>query len=411
MAEELRRRLAVIGKRLETHNRLEEERAYAWPHCSSMSQRWLSCVERLRHELENLPPRFAETVGKRSTNSHELTLTIVRVLSCCFVDRPKCCAAGTTTCDAQNSAIAPPILATLQVIIPKPLQIQRHNHCESLIGASCFCKEAALETTTRFARGEGLKTEKMPGHWVLARLGKRVLRPGGMQLTRRMLNALQIQHTDDVIEFAPGMGVTARLTLQLEPKSYTAVERDQAAAKLVAGYLKGARQQCVVGDASNTGLPNNRASVVYGEAMLTMQTQEIKCDIVREAHRLLKVGGRYGIHEMCLMSDRLDEHARRADREIADRRSPSWCSAAGRIKEWRSLLESEGFEVQSVDMAPMSLLEPGRLIRDEGLLGALRFVWNLLRDSEARQRVLEMRAVFRRNRNRLGAVAIIGIKR
>jgi hypothetical protein len=41
----------------------------------------------------------------------------------------------------------------------------------------------------------------------------------------------------------------------------------------------------------------------------------------------------------------------------------------------------------------------------------LRFVWNLLRDSEARQRVLEMRAVFRRNRKQLGAVAITGIKR
>ena len=44
----------------------------------------------------------------------------------------------------------------------------------------------------------------------------------------------------------------------------------------------------------------------------------------------------------------------------------------------------------------MSLLEPGGLIRDEGLAGALRFAWNLLRDSEARQRVLEMRSVFRR---------------
>lgn len=59
----------------------------------------------------------------------------------------------------------------------------------------------------------------------------------------------------------------------------------------------------------------------------------------------------------------------------------------------------------------MSLLEPGRLIRYEGLLGALRFVWNLLRDSEARQRVLEMTAVFRRNRKQLGAVAITATKR
>jgi len=31
-------------------------------------------------------------------------------------------------------------------------------------------------STTLPRPGEGLKTEKMPGHWVLARLGKRVLR-------------------------------------------------------------------------------------------------------------------------------------------------------------------------------------------------------------------------------------------
>ena len=39
-------------------------------------------------------------------------------------------------------------------------------------------------STTLPPPGEGLKTEKMPGHWVLARLGKRVLRPGGMELTK-----------------------------------------------------------------------------------------------------------------------------------------------------------------------------------------------------------------------------------
>src|SRR5688500_17534028 len=87
--------------------------------------------------------------------------------------------------------------------------------------------------------GEGLKIQKMPGHWVLARLGKRVLRPGGMELTRRMLKALQISAKDEVVEFAPGMGITAQLTLRASPASYTAVERDEAAAKIVRGYLKG----------------------------------------------------------------------------------------------------------------------------------------------------------------------------
>lgn len=262
-----------------------------------------------------------------------------------------------------------------------------------------------METITMVAPGEGLQTKKMPGHWVLARLGKRVLRPGGMQLTRSMLDALSIQHTDNVVEFAPGMGVTARLTLKLEPASYTAVERDQAAAKIVGAYLNGERQRCVVGDASDTGLPAQSASVVYGEAMLTMQTDETKRQIVREAGRLLETGGRYGIHEMCLMSDNLDEEAKReTERALTGVVHHGVRPLA--VSEWRALLESEGFEVQSVDMAPMSLLEPGRLIRDEGLKGALRFACNVLRDSEARQRVLEMRSVFRRHRKLLGAVAI-----
>ncbi len=257
--------------------------------------------------------------------------------------------------------------------------------------------------------GEGLKTEKMPGHWVLARLGKRVLRPGGLQLTHRMLAALRLRRTDDVVEFAPGMGITARLTLALEPSSYTAVERDEAAARVVGSYLQGERQRCVVGSADRTGLPSESATVVYGEAMLTMQTEETKRRIVREAYRLLKAGGRYGIHEMCLMSDDLDEEMRR-ETERALTGVVHHGVRPLTVAEWRALLESEGFEVQSTDTAPMSLLEPGRLIRDEGLARALRFAWNLLRDSEARHRVLEMRSVFRRYRKQLAAVAMVSFK-
>ena len=257
--------------------------------------------------------------------------------------------------------------------------------------------------------GEGLKTAKMPGHWVLARLGKRVLRPGGMELTRRMLAALRIERTDRVVEFAPGMGVTAQITLALAPESYTAVERDKEAAKIVSGYLSGERQRCVVGSASATGLADHSATVVYGEAMLTMQTEDIKRCIVREAYRLLQSGGRYGIHEMCLMSDQLEETVRR-ETESALTGVVHHGVRPLTVSEWRALLQSEGFEVQEAELAPMSLLEPQRLIRDEGLTGALRFAWNALRDSEARGRVLEMRSVFRRYRKVLGAVALVAVK-
>jgi hypothetical protein len=87
-------------------------------------------------------------------------------------------------------------------------------------------------STTLSRPGEGLKTEKMPGHWVLARLGKRVLRPGGMELTRRMLERLAIKPSDEVIEFAPGMGTTARLTL-IEPNRWNAQLRSRSTREMV----------------------------------------------------------------------------------------------------------------------------------------------------------------------------------
>jgi hypothetical protein len=48
----------------------------------------------------------------------------------------------------------------------------------------------------------------MPIYALLFRLGKQVFRPGGMSLTRQMLDLLDVQATDDVVEFAPGMGAT-----------------------------------------------------------------------------------------------------------------------------------------------------------------------------------------------------------
>src|ERR1700682_6209785 len=80
------------------------------------------------------------------------------------------------------------------------------------------------------------------------------------------------------------------------------------------------------------------------------------------------------------------------------------------IAEWQSHLEAEGFSVQTQAQAPMHLLEPWRLIQDEGVFGALRFAFNLLCNREARRRVLGMRRVFRRNRDNLAAVVFVDLQ-
>lgn len=151
-------------------------------------------------------------------------------------------------------------------------------------------------------------------------------------------------------------------------------------------------------------------TVVYGEAMLSMQPPQHKSQIVREASRLLKPGGRYGIHELCLTPDNLDENSKRAiehDLASAIHHGTRPLTSA----EWRGLLEGEGFEVEKQDHAPMSLLEPGRIIRDEGIFRAFRFGINLLCNRAARQRVLAMRRVFATHRSHLAAIMLVGRKK
>lgn len=252
-------------------------------------------------------------------------------------------------------------------------------------------------------------TAKMPGHWVLAQLGKRVLRPGGIELTRKMLAALDIGAEDDVIEFAPGLGATAKLTLARSPASYTAIERDETAAGIVRKYLSGSMQRCVIASAQDTGLSDHSANVVYGEAMLSMQTDTARSQIVHEAGRLLRPGGRYGIHEMRLLPDDIDSHTRN-DIETALTQAVHHRVAPLTTSEWRQLLAEVGLSVCEVFTSPMHLLEPARLVADEGIGGAIRFGWNVLRNPSARKRVLAMRNVFRRFSANIGAVALVAVK-
>jgi SAM-dependent methyltransferase len=251
---------------------------------------------------------------------------------------------------------------------------------------------------------------KMPGHWLLARMGKRVLRPGGLELTHKLVTALQIGAEDEVVEFAPGLGTTARLTLGHHPLRYTAVERDESAARRVRQILTGPDQRCVIGLAEDTGLPAESATAVYGEAMLSMQMAATKDRIVAEAARLLRPGGRYGVHELCLVPDDIDDSTTAAiGRDLSEHIHVGVrpLTAAG----WQALLESHGFEITYEARAPMQLLELGRIVRDEGWSGAARFLFNVLRSPAARRRIESMRQVFRRHREHLAAIVLVGHKR
>jgi SAM-dependent methyltransferase len=257
--------------------------------------------------------------------------------------------------------------------------------------------------------GQGQRIERMQGHWLLARAGKRVLRPGGLDLTRRMLDALAISEQDRIVEFAPGLGITARMVLRRNPLQYCAVERDPAAAKRLEAQLPRCRVQVVRAGAEDSGLPGASATVVYGEAMLSMQTADQKVRIVSEAVRLLAPGGRYGIHELCLRPDDISGDKRR---EIASAMSREIHVGVQPLcpGEWAILLERHGLKLVWTGEAAMDLLEPRRMLRDEGLSGCLRIAFNVMRDPNLRRRMATMRRVFSKYRDYLGAISLVGVR-
>jgi cyclopropane fatty-acyl-phospholipid synthase-like methyltransferase len=165
----------------------------------------------------------------------------------------------------------------------------------------------------------------------------------------------------------------------------------------------------VVGKAEKTGLPEGCASVIYGEAMLTMQTPGNKAKIVEEALRLLPPGGRYGIHELCLVPDDLDEDTKERINQALSRVIHVGARPLT-VSEWKALLGQSGFHVQAEATAPMHLLELPRMIQDEGLSRTLRIALNILRQPAARRRVLAMRQVFRQYEHHLAAVMLVAQK-
>lgn len=270
-------------------------------------------------------------------------------------------------------------------------------------------RDEGTSTPVEHGRRQGPEAARMQGHWLLAKLGKRVLRPGGIELTRRLLRAADIRPGCRIVELGPGVGRTAELLLGSSPASYRAVDPNPEGREQVASVLAGhPGADYVVADAADTGLPTGEADLVVGEAMLTMQSEEGKRAIIAEAARLLAPGGRYAIHELALRADRGEE-----EREAARKRLSRIIKVGARPlpeEEWRALMTGAGLEVVWTGTAPMRLLEPRRLIADEGVLGALRFWRAVRRTPGALERIRAMRETFRAQGELLSAVGIVARK-
>lgn len=251
--------------------------------------------------------------------------------------------------------------------------------------------------------------EKEQSHWFLAQMGKRVLRPGGKELTRSLIDFLEISPLDHIVEFAPGMGYTAKLALREKPLSYVGIEREEAHIARLRRKIKNRQVEFVLGDVQQTGLKTASKDKVFGEAMLSMHADHRKIGIIKEAARILKPGGWYAIHELELSQKNMSDTEKsqvKKDLAIAARVNARPLT----FSEWKALLESQGFKIIKIQRSPMKLLAPKRLIDDEGVWGVLRIGFNVIKTPKALKRINGLRTVFKQHRKHINALAILAVK-
>lgn len=125
--------------------------------------------------------------------------------------------------------------------------------------------------------------------------------------------------------------MTTQLIPGEKPRAYTGIERDQHAAEIVKTLLSQHTHTCQVGTVQETGLGETAATVVVGEAYLSMQPDPVKAKIAAEAFRILRPSGRYGLHELALSPDTMGTEQQDASGGIGQAYS-AYSTRSGRLR-------------------------------------------------------------------------------
>lgn len=245
------------------------------------------------------------------------------------------------------------------------------------------------------------------GHEFLASLGKSRLRPGGKKGTEFLLEHCKIQSASHVLEVACNRGYNLIDLAKRFNCHVVGLDQSASVVKIAENNIEQAKlsKQCkvVVGDACHLPFKDASFDVIINEAMLTMLPNSKKRQALQEYRRVLKNDGYLLTHDLALQANE-PNLKRKLSLTIKHSAEPLT------LATWQNLLNETGFVVKNYQTGAMSLMSPIGLIRDEGLLGAMKIVKNGLK-AKNRQQFSEMFKFFFKQRKYLSYVAFVSVRK
>jgi cyclopropane fatty-acyl-phospholipid synthase-like methyltransferase len=240
-----------------------------------------------------------------------------------------------------------------------------------------------------------------PGYQVLAAAGKRILRPGGKAATEQLLTWADFQPGETVLELAASFGESAIAIAKRFNVRVVGVEKNPDSVAKARENIKAAGLSDLVtiieGDIFHLEQIGDKFDYLLAEAILTMQSDAGKAKILSAICDRLKPGGKFLSHEMLVRSNE-SEVRKSLSQTVRVNANPLTLS------EWKTACQKAGLTLQQQQTGVMRLLNFSQMLRDDGLLGTVKIIWNVLTNSNLRQRVLQMRRSFQQHQNNLGYI-------
>ncbi|MBD2122340.1 cyclopropane-fatty-acyl-phospholipid synthase family protein [Trichocoleus sp. FACHB-262] len=242
-----------------------------------------------------------------------------------------------------------------------------------------------------------------PGHQVMASAGKKILRPGGKAATEQLFQWADFQPGETVLELAASFGNSAIALAKQYGVRVVGIEQNPESIARARANIQAAglaeQVQVIEDDIFHLEQIPGQFDYVLAEAILTMHSASGKAKILQGIHDRLKPGGKFLSHEL-LVNDLEDEIHRALAAAIRVNSTP--------LSEpnWIATCETAGLHVLNHQTGTMGLLNPARVIQDEGLIDAIKFFWNVLTRPQLRDRLLAIRHVFRQYEQKLGYIVL-----
>lgn len=233
----------------------------------------------------------------------------------------------------------------------------------------------------------------------LARIGKTIIRPGGMTMTNELLEQCHLNEQTTILEVACNIGTTAIHLAKKYGSKVVAVDLNPQIVAMAQDNIgkHGASNLVSVqqGDALSLPFEDSRFDVLINEAMLTAFTPEMRTQALAEFSRVLKLGGVLVTHDLL----HIEPQSTLTDNEIPAEQLDE--------KRWRSYYEASPFEIMEMKTGDLRLFSFIGILQDEGIAGLIRILQNIEHNEEDQQRFIDVVQNFDDRRKIVGSIAFI----